>query len=36
MIDLKVVRSSERTAEEGRLFHCTIAKGSSLLMYGSV
>ena len=27
MADLNVVRSSERTAEVGRLFHCTIAKG---------
>ena len=27
MADLNVVRSSERTAEVGRLFHCTIATG---------
>ena len=27
MEDLNVVRSSERTVEVGRLFHCTIAKG---------
>ena len=27
MADLNVVRSSERTAEVGRFFHCTIAKG---------
>ena len=31
MIDLKMVRSSERTAEEGKLFHCTIAKGKNEL-----
>ena len=27
MTDMKDVRSSNRTAEGGRLFHCTIAKG---------
>ena len=27
MADLKEVRSSNRTAEDGRLFHCMIAKG---------
>ena len=27
MADLKEVRSSNRTAERGRLFHCTVAKG---------
>ena len=27
MADLREVRSSDRTAEEGRLFYCTIAKG---------
>ena len=26
MADLNVVRSSDRTAEDGKLFHCTIAK----------
>ena len=29
MADLNVVRSSERTAEVERLFHCTIAKGKN-------
>ena len=29
MADLNVVRSSERTAEVARLFHCTIAKGKN-------
>ena len=29
MADLKEVRSSNRTAEGGRLFHCTIAKGKN-------
>ena len=29
MADLNAVRSSERTAEVGRLFHCTIAKGQN-------
>ena len=29
MADLNVVRSSDRTAEFGRLFHCTIAKGKN-------
>ena len=27
MIDLYKLRSSDRTAWEGRLFHCTTAKG---------
>ena len=29
MVDLKDVRSSKRTAEGERLFHCTIAKGKN-------
>ena len=29
MADLKDVRSSNRTAEGGRMFHCTIAKGKN-------
>ena len=29
MADLTVVRSSERTAEVGRLFYCTIAQGKN-------
>ena len=32
MADLKEVRSSNRTAEGGRLFHCTIAKGKKILV----
>ena len=38
MVDLNVVRSSDWTAEVGRLFHCTVAKGendiySNLLLF---
>ena len=29
MADLKEVRSSDRTAEGGRFFHCTISKGKN-------
>ena len=31
MIDLNELRSSDRTAWEGRLFHCTTAKGKKVL-----
>ena len=29
MADLNVVRSSDRTAEVGGLFHCTVANGKN-------
>ena len=33
MADLKEVRSSDKTAVGGRLFHCTIAKGENEYLY---
>ena len=33
MADLNVARSSDRTAEVVRLFHCTIAKGKNEHLY---